>query len=318
MHTILMNFLIFCKAPAGLCWPGQPAAVELDKFAALRYSRVIEDYSMMTAKESTDEPGGDSVFVFRRGDFIIPSEGEAFCACPQEAVSEAFPGLVPYKSPSLNGGAPLSVLLLEDEAELPEGWKALPLRSALSLFVSPGGGIRGNNDILRAYHLVHWRRNSLYCGRCGAKTQDHSEELARLCPVCGGLEFPRIAPAVIIVITSGDKILLAHNVRFAGRIYSLIAGFVEAGETLEDTVARETREEVGLEVTDIRYITSQPWPFPNSLMLGFTARCAGGTIKVDGKEIEDARWFSRDELPALSQHGSISRYLIDRWVAGTL
>ncbi|MDR1429832.1 MAG: NAD(+) diphosphatase [Spirochaetaceae bacterium] len=270
------------------------------------------------AEDTAMNDSGSRVFVFQKSDCIVPGDAGTLAGIDGARFCSAFPGLVPYRSPFLSGGGFLDAVLLEDEAAIPEGWKALPLRSVLSLFVSSGGGIQGNNDILRAYHLVQWRRASLYCGRCGAKNTDHPEELARLCPVCGGLEFPRIAPAVISVVTRGDKILLAHNVRFINKVYSLIAGFVEAGETLEDTVSREIQEEVGLEVDDIRYITSQPWPFPHSLMLGFSARCTGGTIQVDGKEIEDARWFSRDDLPGLSQHGSISRYLIDRWAAGTL
>jgi NAD+ diphosphatase len=99
-------------------------------------------------------------------------------------------------------------------------------------------------------------------------------------------------------------------------VYSLIAGFTEAGESLEDTVTRETREEVGIEVKNVRYITSQPWPFPNSLMVGFTARYAGGEIRPDRVEIEDARWFGRGELPQLPGFGSVSRYLINSWIAG--
>ncbi|MDR1177219.1 MAG: NAD(+) diphosphatase [Spirochaetaceae bacterium] len=266
-------------------------------------------------------PGGDRMFVFRKNDFLAPGDAGAESlvhGIDGELFRAAFPGLVPYRSPRLSGGGVVEAALLDDGADIPDGWKALPVRAVLSAFVGSGGGIQGNNDILRAYHLVQWREHSRYCGRCGAENTDHPEELARLCPVCGGLEFPRIAPAVITVVTSGDRILLAHNVRFINRVYSLIAGFVEAGETPEDTVAREIREEVGLEVSGIRYISSQPWPFPNSLMLGFTACCAGGSIQVDGKEIEDARWFSRDELPELSQYGSISRYLIDRWIQGEL
>jgi NAD+ diphosphatase len=123
---------------------------------------------------------------------------------------------------------------------------------------------------------------------------------------------------ITIIINDKGEALLAHNKKFVNGVYSLIAGFNEAGESLEATVARETREEVGVEVKDIRYIRSQPWPFPNSLMLGFTARHAGGEIKPDGIEIEDARWFSRDSLPSLPGHGSVSRYLISLWLKGEL
>jgi NAD+ diphosphatase len=123
---------------------------------------------------------------------------------------------------------------------------------------------------------------------------------------------------ITIIINDKDEALLAHNKKFSQGMYSLIAGFNEAGESLEDTVAREILEEVGIEVRDIRYITSQPWPFPNSLMLGFTCRHAGCGIRPDGIEIEDARWFNRDNLPPLPGHGSVSRYLIELWREGKL
>jgi NAD+ diphosphatase len=148
---------------------------------------------------------------------------------------------------------------------------------------------------------------------------DSTDELARLCPSCGRLEYPRIAPAVITIITNNeDKVLLAHNSKFSPGMYSLIAGFAEAGENLETAVAREIREEVDIEIRDIRYKVSQPWPFPNSLMAGFSARYASGIIKPDGVEIEDAQWFSRDKLPILPRTGSVSRYLIEQWMNRTL
>jgi NAD+ diphosphatase len=174
--------------------------------------------------------------------------------------------------------------------------------------------------MLRAFHIAQWRRESRFCGSCGASNRDaDTGELARLCPACGRLEFPRISPAVITIIVNGEgKALLAHNKKFVPGVYSLIAGFNEAGESLEETVARETGEEVNIEIRDIRYVASQPWPFPNSLMLGFTARYASGEIKPDGVEIGDARWFSREELPALPGPGSVSRYLIKRWIDGNL
>jgi NAD+ diphosphatase len=173
--------------------------------------------------------------------------------------------------------------------------------------------------MLRAYHVAQWRRDSAYCGSCGTKNLNAPDELARLCPTCGRREYPRISPAVItIIINEKNEALLAHNNKFAERVYSLIAGFNEAGESLEDTVAREIREEVGLEVRDIRYVASQPWPFPNSLMLGFTARYASGDIRPDGIEIEDAKWFTPDTLPQLPGGGSVSRFLINSWLEGKL
>jgi NAD+ diphosphatase len=208
------------------------------------------------------------------------------------------------------------------DVPLPPGWRAIPMRQALSVMaggiVVDGKGPIGR--VLRAYHITQWRRESAFCGSCGNRNSNAPDGLARLCPVCGRLEYPRIAPAIIVIIINEqeDTILLAHNTNFIPGVYSLIAGFNEAGETLEATVAREIKEEVGLDVRDIHYVVSQPWPFPNSLMLGFTALYAGGTLTVDGVEIEDARWFDREHLPDLPGSGSVSRYLINRWLVGNI
>ena len=208
------------------------------------------------------------------------------------------------------------------DGELPPGWKALTLRLAVHAMtagvMAEGTGPVGR--ILRSHHVSLWRRESRFCGSCGGPNKDaDSGELARECPACGRLEFPRISPAVITIVTNDrGEALLAHNKKFINRVYSLIAGFNEAGESLEATVAREIKEEVNIDVKDVRYIYSQPWPFPNSLMLGFTARYNGGEVRADGIEIEDVRWFSRDKLPELPGSGSISRYLIGLWLEGKL
>ncbi|MDR0316517.1 MAG: NAD(+) diphosphatase [Treponema sp.] len=221
----------------------------------------------------------------------------------------------------INGTAnnSISFVMLPAEAPLPPGWQAVPVRQTLSLFT--GGTIEGESKtgrMFRAFHIAQWRRDSQFCGSCGTANTDAPGELARLCPACGRLEYPRIAPAVTTIISNSDnKILLAHNRKFAPGVYSLIAGFNEAGESLEATVAREIREEVNIEVSDIRYISSQPWPFPHSLMLGFSARYASGTILPDGNEIEEAGWFDADSMPTLPNPGSLSRYLIDQWLMST-
>jgi NAD+ diphosphatase len=162
-----------------------------------------------------------------------------------------------------------------------------------------------------AQHLVHWNRTSRHCGGCGSTNREKPDERAKLCPACAAVVYPRISPAVITAILRGKKILLARNKRFPLPIYSLIAGFVEPGETLEDCVRREVREEVGLEVDQVSYFGSQPWPFPDSLMLGFTARWAGSEIRLDDKELLDAGWFSPPEMPRLPFGDSISRRIIN-------
>ncbi len=167
--------------------------------------------------------------------------------------------------------------------------------------------------VSRARHLLTWNSEVLFCSRCGGPLGFHSRDTAKICQ-CGFVDYPRISPAVIISITREDKILLAHNIKFQGNIHSLIAGFVDPGENLEEAVIREIREEVGLEVEELTYISSQPWPFPNSLMCAFTARWKSGEILVDGIEIDKAAWFSRENLPPVPRRGSVSRTLIDLYI----
>jgi len=163
--------------------------------------------------------------------------------------------------------------------------------------------------------IVNWDHTHQFCGQCGTPTVYRTAERARECPSCGLLSFPRVSPAIIVLVERGRQFLLARNHRFPPGRYSIIAGFVEPGETLEQAVAREIREEVGIQVSQIRYFGSQPWPFPHSLMVGFTAQYAGGEIHIDPAELEDAGWFTPDKLPDLPDRISISRRLIDWFLA---
>jgi len=163
----------------------------------------------------------------------------------------------------------------------------------------------------RASQIIDWDRTHQFCGRCGTPTVPRTDERARVCPSCRLTAYPRISPAIMVLITRGREILLGRKATFPQGRYSALAGFVEAGESLEQTVARESFEEVGVQVKNIRYFGSQSWPFPNSLMIAFTAEHAGGDIRPDGVEIEDARWFSPEALPRLPDGISISRWMID-------
>jgi NAD+ diphosphatase len=167
----------------------------------------------------------------------------------------------------------------------------------------------------RAFQIVAWDQSHQFCGRCGERTRDIEGERAKICPKCGLINYPRISPAVIIAVIKEDRILLAHAKAFPSNRYSIIAGFVEPGETLEECVARELMEEVSISVQNIRFFGSQPWPFPNSLMIGFTADYAGGEICVDGKEITEAGWFGADDLPGLPPPMSIAREIIDWYIS---
>lgn len=166
----------------------------------------------------------------------------------------------------------------------------------------------------KALQVIEWDKTHQFCGRCGSKTNSMENERAKECPNCGLINYPRISPAIIVAIKKDDKILLAHNKRFVNNMYSVIAGFVEPGETFEECVKREVFEEVGLQVKNIKYFHSQPWPFPNSVMIGFTADYADGEIKVDGVEIDKAGWFSVDELPNVPTRVSIAGKLINAFI----
>lgn len=166
----------------------------------------------------------------------------------------------------------------------------------------------------RALHLLNWRKKNQFCGTCGGPLSMSSSELAAECGSCGNLVFPRISPAIIVSIEKGDQILLARSSRFPTGMHSVIAGFVEPGETFEECVRREVKEEVGLDVANIRYFASQPWPFPDSLMVGFTAEWESGDIVIDDAEIVSANWYTSDNLPLLPGKDSIARKLIDHYI----
>jgi NAD+ diphosphatase len=168
----------------------------------------------------------------------------------------------------------------------------------------------------RAAQLVDWQRTHRFCGQCATATEPVRGERARHCPSCGLLAFPRIAPAMITMVERDDgRILLARNKSFGAPMFSLLAGFVEPGETLEQAVVRETFEEAGVLVDDIRYWGSQPWPFPHSLMVGFRARYESGELVLQEDEIVEAGWFAPDDLPMVPPTMSIAGRMIQAWAA---
>jgi NAD+ diphosphatase len=183
------------------------------------------------------------------------------------------------------------------------------LRQLFGVLSDDDFGIAG-----RALGLTAWDRDHRHCGRCGAPTERSAVERVRTCTQCSHGAYPRLSPAVIMLVERDGKALLGRNARFPLPFYSTLAGFVEVGETLEQAVAREVAEEAGIAVEDIRYFGSQPWPFSGSLMIGFTARWAGGEIAADPTELADAGWFAPDALPIVPPKLSIARELIDDFV----
>ncbi|UGV40652.1 NAD(+) diphosphatase [Methanococcoides orientis] len=166
----------------------------------------------------------------------------------------------------------------------------------------------------RAVQMADFYRTHRYCGLCGGAAHYVPEETGMQCHNCNHITYPRISPAVIVLIEREDHLLMARSKNFPDGVYGLVAGFVEAGETIEHAAHREIKEEVGVSIKDLNYFASQPWPFPSSLMIGFTADFAEGKIEVDANEIEDACWFHVDDIPKLPGKKSISRALIDHFI----
>ncbi|MEM7350241.1 MAG: NAD(+) diphosphatase [Acidobacteriota bacterium] len=199
---------------------------------------------------------------------------------------------------------------LESSAEAPPGMALDGLRALFMRLDEPLFWIAA-----RAIQIVAWDRDHQICGRCGTATGNQSHELSKKCPSCSLVHYPRLAPAIIVLVERGEEVLLGRSAHFPPGMFSTLAGFVEPGESLEQTVAREIEEEVGVQVHNVRYFGSQPWPFPNSLMIGFHADWASGDIVVDQDELEEAAWFHIDDLPKIPPRISIARALLDAWIA---
>ena len=193
--------------------------------------------------------------------------------------------------------------------EPPPGLKLVGARALFQQVDEVVLGVAG-----RALAIAEWDITHRFCGRCATPTDLVPGERARRCPSCRTPFYPRISPAVIVLITRGDSMLLARSSNFPSPFFSTLAGFVEPGESLEEAVHREVKEEVGIELKNVRYFGSQPWPFGRSLMVGFTAEYAGGELRVDGQEIAEANWFTAGSLPRIPPRLSIARHLIDAFL----
>lgn len=249
------------------------------------------------------------IFAFARERLLVLEAGER-TSVPrrQDLPPDVLEGSRPIYIGRLDGATCFAVSL-DFEPEL-EGAR---LRGLRELFLRLGEvqvAVAG-----RASQTVEWYLAHAFCGRCGAPTALSTSELARTCPDCGALHFPRITPAVIMLVERSERILLARNANFRGPFWSCLAGFVEPGETLEQAVRREVKEEVGLELAEVRYFGSQAWPFPSQIMIGFEATAAAGDLSLQDSEIVEAGWFGPGDLPQLPGPFSIARRLIDGWLA---
>lgn len=208
------------------------------------------------------------------------------------------------------GPTPCYVFDISDDLPLPQELMRFGVRELVGLVPDEELAIAG-----LAVHVTDYDRNTRFCGRCGTPTEPSRTERAKVCPSCHLITYPRLSPAIIVLVRNDDSLLMIRGKMAPPGRYSLVAGFVEPGETIEHAVHREVQEEAGIVITNIRYCASEPWPFPNSLMLGFIADYEGGEIVPDGIEVESAAWFDRDHLPVLPPKITITRALIDHWVS---
>lgn len=250
------------------------------------------------------------LFVFRGHELLIRAADlgvpdAAACAAIGVDVAQALPvGLL--------GDAYCAAVSVATDAAPPHGYAFTGLRRLFGALDEGLLAVAG-----RAYQLAEWARTHRYCGACGTPMQRVAGERCFKCPACGHVGYPRIAPAMMVLVKRGDSILLARHARLPTSRYTALAGFVEPGESIEEAIHREVFEEVGLHVTDLRYFASQSWPFPHSLMIAFTAEYAGGELKLDREEIVDARWFGPDDpMPEIPPPVSIASALINANLPG--
>ena len=254
-------------------------------------------------------PAGALVFAFRAAQVAVGGSEQA-PAIPTYAEATAAGLAGPLLMLGTLDGVPCVAQPLADDAPDASGLRFAGLRSLF--FVLPD---RLLAIAARAFQIAEFERTHRYCGRCGAPTSDKAGERAKECSACGYVVYPRVSPAMMALVTRGREILLARAHRVPPGMFSAHAGFVEPGETIEDCIVREVREEVGLEVGALRYFASQSWAFPHSLMIAFTAEYAGGEIRCEDAEIAEARWFPADAMPKLPPSVSIARRLIDETAA---
>lgn len=245
------------------------------------------------------------LLVRERGEEIAPARGDPSALGP---LADAVGPGPPLFLGALNGTPYLTCEVAADAA-LPPGWRAVALRELFGRLDDATYALAGY-----ASQVLGWRRTSRFCPVCGRSTAVVPGTWGRTCPGCGHTRYPPLSPAVLVLVHDGDRVLLAQKPGW-GKRYSLIAGFVEPGESLEECARREVFEEVGIEVDAPVYAGSQPWPFPHQVMIAFLARYTGGAMLIEAAELADAAWFSFDALPELPGPLSLSRQTIDAWVA---
>ncbi len=252
--------------------------------------------------------GADPLLLAFRGHALVHRESGALAPTASEAAAL---GLIPAEVLPLGTleGRPVAFASLPADTKLPDGFAASSLRRLMFSFEGSLVGAAALASQLAAFEEI-----TRFCGGCGGPLARKAGERGKRCERDNRDIYPQVAPCVIVLIHDGPRVVLARAPRLPPGIFALVAGFVEPGETLEDCVRREVKEEVGLDVGDLRYVASQPWPFPSQLMVGFFAQWTGGEIKPDPSEIDEAAWFDIASLPMIPPPFSVARFLIDEYV----
>lgn len=266
---------------------------------------IREHFTPVTPDESRDDTPG--FWAVLQGTSLVVPAGAEQSLLPTGSLP---PGFVPETEPLRIGlwhGRSLRAVRVAPEASLPEGYEALPFQ---------GPDVRLDDNLAtiagRAAQIMHWERRSRFCSSCGTELVRIPGGWGKRCPACSDVHFPHIHPCIIVLVRRGAELMLIRNAAWSPGRFSLVAGFIDFGESLEECVRREVQEEAGIEVTNIRYVGSQCWPFPSQEMIGFLADYAGGEVRPDGVEVVEAHWFHEDTLP-LSPGGkrSIARWIFD-------
>jgi len=247
--------------------------------------------------------------LFKNGDLLVREDTGGFSLIRSEQADVApFLSQAPLFMGTLDGTPCMAADVAPDAPELPGDWHTVGIRALFGRLDEAAYEVT-----LYALHILNWQRTSQHCPRCGAPMGELAEQWSRCCTQCSSVGHPPVIPAILALVHDDDRILLTHR---AGRhaIYTIVAGFVEPGESLEGCVQREVAEEVGVEVADVAFGGSQPWPFPNQLMVGFFARYVGGDVRPDKIELDEAGWYRFDDLPDLPPPASLARQMIDAWV----
>lgn len=247
-------------------------------------------------------------FIFYKDKLLLAKQGEKFAVPTGE---KAPVGLSKSSSVmevgTMDDGTPIKTFALSAPVINDTAFEWIDLRKSFHLLLREHYLKAG-----KCRELIYWDSNTQYCGTCGTPLRMHTP-ISKRCPQCGREIWPALSPAIIVLVHKGNEALLVHARNFKGDYYGLVAGFVETGETLEEAVHREVAEETGITITNLRYFGSQPWPYPNGLMVGFEADYVAGNIHLQKEELSHGAWFSKEKLPAVPDKLSIARKMIDHW-----